>query len=115
MVPTDPHLFRLPADGEDRPRLLGSYAPESGLHFWPRRKRCPVSRTPVRDVELGPAGTLYAWTFPHVPRTGTVSFGATGGFAVGPVDLSEAFRVKAPLLEYQQDMSIATKIASSEE
>ncbi|MGY6500464.1 MAG: thiolase family protein [Acidimicrobiales bacterium] len=60
MLATDPHLFRLPAEGEDRPLLLGSYAPESGLHFWPRRRRCPVTATPVEDVELGPVGTLYA-------------------------------------------------------
>ncbi|HEY1118854.1 MAG TPA: OB-fold domain-containing protein [Acidimicrobiales bacterium] len=111
MVPTDPHLFRLPSDGEDRPRLLGSYAPESGLHFWPRRKRCPVSRTPVQDVELGPVGTLYAWTFLHVPRMGKVSFGDTGGYAVGQVDLPEGVRVQAPLMGSQHDWSIGDQMA----
>lgn len=110
-IPTDPHLFRLPGDGEDRPRLLGSYAPESNLHFWPRRKRCPVTRTAVADVELGPTGTLYAWTFLHVPRMGTVCFGHAGGYAVGQVDLPEGVRIQAPLVGTQDDWSIGDQMA----
>ncbi|MDY7105999.1 MAG: OB-fold domain-containing protein [Actinomycetota bacterium] len=111
MIATDPHLFRLPRPGEDRPRLLGSYAPESGLHFWPRRRRCPVTRTPVRDVELGPLGTLYAWTFLSVPRMGKVSFGETGGYGVGQVDLPEGVRIQAPLMGAQSDWSIGDEMA----
>ncbi len=110
MISTDPHLFRLPVDGEDRPRLLGSHAPASGLWFWPRRKRCPVTRTPVEDVDLGPFGTLYAWTFLHVPRMGQVSFGDTGGYAVGQVDLPEGVRIQAPLMGSQDDWSIGDEM-----
>ena len=110
MIATDPHLFRLPRPGEDRPRLLGSYAAESGLHFWPRRRRCPVTRTPVEDVELGPVGTLYAWTFLSVPRMGKVSFGETGGYGVGQVDLPEGVRIQAPLMGAQGDWSIGDEM-----
>jgi uncharacterized OB-fold protein len=111
MIPTDPTLFRLPVGDEDRPRLLGSYAPESGLHFWPRRQRCPVSRTPVVDAELGPVGTLYAWTFLQVPRMGTVSFGDAGGYGVGQVDLVEGVRVQAVLSGGPEDWSIGDEMA----
>jgi uncharacterized OB-fold protein len=110
LIPTDPHLFRLPADGEDRPRLLGSHAPASGLYFWPRRKRCPVSRTPVRDVDLAPIGTLYAWTFLQVPRMGNVSFGDVGGYGVGQVDLPEGVRIQAPLMGSADDWSIGDQM-----
>lgn len=111
MIATDPHLFRIPEAGEDRPRLLGSYAPASDLHFWPRRRRCPVTRTPVQDVELGPVGTLYAWTFLSVPRMGKVSFGETGGYGVGQVDLPEGVRIQAPLMGAQGDWAIGDEMA----
>ncbi len=84
-VPTDPRLFRLAEGDETRPRLLGSHAPESDLYFWPRRLRCPVTRTPVTDVDLSPEGVLYAWTFLYVPRMGSISFGDTGGYGVGQI------------------------------
>lgn len=111
LIATDEELFRLPGPGEDRPRLLGSFAPESGLHFWPRRRRCPVTRTLVEDVELGPTGTLYSWTFLHVPRMGKVSFGDAGGYAVGQIDLPEGVRVQAPLVGSQADWEIGNEMA----
>lgn len=111
MIATDPGLFRLPSGGEDRPRLLGSHAPESDLYFWPRRRRCPVTRTPVVDVELGPTGTLYAWTFLHVPRMGNVSFGDSGGYAVGQIDLPQGVRVQSPLVGSQDDWAIGDEMA----
>lgn len=111
MIATDPSLFRLPTGDERRPRLLGSHAAESDLYFWPRRRRCPVTRTPVVDVELGPTGTLYAWTFLHVPRMGDVSFGDTGGYAVGQIDLPQGVRVQSPLVGSQDDWAIGDEMA----
>ncbi len=111
MIETDPHLFRLPHDGEHRPRLLGSYAAASGLSFWPRRRRCPVTRTAVVDVELGPDGTLHSWTFLYVPRMGKVSFGDAGGYGVGQIDLAEGVRVQAPLAGAPGDWQIGDPMA----
>lgn len=111
MIPTDGELFRLPNPGEERPRLLASYAPASGLSFWPRRKRCPVTRTAVDDVDLGPTGILYSWTFLHVPRLGKISFGDSGGYGVGQVDLPEGVRVQAPLLGEPKDWAIGSTMA----
>lgn len=110
MIPTDDELFRLPDDGEQRPRLRGSFAPESGLYFWPRRKRCPVTRSAVRDVDLGPVGVLHSWTFLHVPRMGKVSFGDSGGYGVGQVDLPEGVRIQAPLMGTEADWSIGDEM-----
>jgi len=109
-VPTDPKLFRLAEGDETRPHLLGSYAPESGLSFWPRRYRCPVTHTPVTDVDLSPEGVLYAWTFLHVPRMGNISFGDSGGYGVGQIDLPEGVRIQAPLLGTTDDWKIGTKM-----
>ena len=110
MVPTDPRLFRLPEGDETRPHLLGSYASESGLYFWPRRRRCPVTRTELRDVVLSAEGVLFAWTFLHVPRMGSISFGDTGGYGVGQIDLPEGVRVQTPLLGTTEDWQIGTKM-----
>lgn len=111
LEPTDPRLFRLPAPGDDRPRLLGSYAETSGLYFWPRRRRCPVSGAPVSDCDLGPEGVLYAWTFLHVPRMGNISFGDMGGYGVGQIDLPEGVRIQAPLVGLPDDWHIGTTMA----
>jgi uncharacterized OB-fold protein len=111
VIPTDADLFRLPETGDDRPRLLGSHSPASGLSFWPRRKRCPVTGTEVHDVELGPVGVLYSWTFLHVPRMGKISFGDSGGYGVGQIDLPEGVRIQAPLLGTSEDWAIGTTMA----
>ncbi len=70
-----------------------------------------MTRTPVVDVELGPTGTLYAWTFLHVPRMGDVSFGDTGGYAVGQIDLPQGVRVQSPLVGSQDDWAIGDEMA----
>ncbi len=110
LVPTDPRLFRLPEGDESEPRLLGSYAERSGLSFWPRRRRCPVTGGAVVDCDLDPAGVLYAWTFLHVPRMGSISFGDAGGYGVGQVDLPEGVRIQAPLVGTPDDWQIGSRM-----
>jgi uncharacterized OB-fold protein len=105
-VVIDPELFRLSAEVGGRPSLLASYAEQSGLTFWPRRRRCPVTGAPVRDVELSPTGILYAWTFLHVSRMGQISYGSSGGYAVGQIDMPEGVRVQAPVRGTPDDWSI---------
>ena len=107
-VPTDPRLFRLAEGDECRPSLLGSHAPESNLYFWPRRLRCPVTRSAVTDIDLSSEGVLYAWTFLYVPRMGNISFGDSGGYGVGQIDLPEGVRIQAPLLGNTDDWQIGS-------
>ena len=52
----------------------------------------------MTDIDLSPEGVLYAWTFLYVPRMGSISFGDTGGYGVGQIDLREGVRIQAPLL-----------------
>lgn len=111
LIPTDPRLFRLPAATEERPRLLGSHAEASGLYFWPRRRRCPVTGGAVTDCDLSPEGDLYAWTFLHVPRMGSISFGETGGYGVGQIDLPEGVRIQAPLVGTPDEWQIGSRMA----
>jgi uncharacterized protein len=109
-VPSDPDLFRLTESDEERPRLLGSYSTSSGLSFWPRRRRCPVTLGPVVDVELSPIGELYAWTWLQVARMGAVTYGTGGGFGVGQIELPEGVRIQAPLKGSPEDWEIGSKM-----
>jgi len=69
-----------------------------------------VTGTAVQDVVLGAEGELFAWTFLHVPRMGSISFGDTGGYGVGQIDLPEGVRVQAPLLGTTDDWQIGTRM-----
>lgn len=89
--------FTVPAAGEGPPRLLGSYSPTADLHYFPRRRRCPVSQDPVVDVELSPKGVLYSWTFVVSPWMGKNRMGDLEGHGVGQVDLPEGVRVQTIL------------------
>ena len=70
-----------------------------------------MSGATVADCDLSPEGVLYAWTFLHVPRMGSISFGATGGYGVGQIDLPEGVRIQAPLVGTPDDWQIGTTMA----
>jgi len=98
--------FTIPDDPHESPRLLGSRCPSCGEHHFPRRVVCARCLAEgCEDVLLGPTGTLYTWTFVHVPlfakKDGTVS-----AYGVGQVDLPEGPRVQAILVGGPDDFSI---------
>ncbi len=95
----DGYFILAESDGEP-PRLLGSYSPQAGLTFYPRRRRCPVTEGPVEDVELSTEGELYAWTYVEAPMMGKQTFPLAGldaaaGYGVGQVDLPEGVRIQS--------------------
>lgn len=95
--PLEDGFFTLDAEGRS-PRLIGSYSEAADTYFFPRRRRCPLTGGPVRDVELSPEGELYAWTYVQSAWMGKSRFGATAeGHGVGQVDLPEGVRVQAVL------------------
>jgi uncharacterized OB-fold protein len=103
--------FTVPGDGEGPPRLLGSYSPAAELHFFPRRRRCPVSQEPVVDVELSPQGVLYSWTYVVSPWMGKNRMGDLEGHGVGQVDLPEGVRVQTILRGDMGDWEIGMPMA----
>jgi uncharacterized OB-fold protein len=105
-VPVKPGYFTVPADPAEPPRLLGSRCSECGEHFFPRRAicaKCHSERT--ADVELGPRGTLYSYTFVHFPLFGSTRVEHVG-YGVGQVDLPEGPRVQLPLAGKQEDFRV---------
>jgi uncharacterized OB-fold protein len=109
-VPVKPGYFTVPDDPATPPRLLGSRCEACGEHFFPSRAvcaRCLAERT--ADVELGPRGTLYSYTFVHFPLFGSTRIEHIG-YGVGQVDLPEGPRVQFPLAGRREDYRVGQTV-----
>ena len=105
-VPIEPGFFTVPDDPGESPRLLGSRCPKCGEHFFPRRVVCARCLAQgCEDVLLGSRGTLWTWTWVHVPFFGQKQ-AAGAGYGVGQVDLPEGPRIQAVLSGTQGDFAI---------
>lgn len=104
--PLEDGYFTMP-DGDEQPRLIGSYSPVADKYFFPRRRRCPLTAGPVEDILLSTTGELYAWTYVESAWMGKTRFGSTGdGHGVGQVDLPEGVRVQSILRGEMGDWEI---------
>ncbi len=109
-VAIEPGYFTVPDDAGEPPRLLGCRCPRCGEVFYPRRLVCAKClHEGSDDVELGPRGTLYTWTYVHVPlfakRDRTID-----AYGVGQVDLPEGPRVQAILVGGPDDFEIGMEL-----
>jgi len=109
-VPVKTGYFTVPDDPATPPRLLGTRCDECGEHFFPRRAVCAkcLSRR-TRNVELGPRGTLYSYTFVHFPLFGSMRVEHVG-YGVGQVDLPEGPRVQLPLAGKQEEYRVGMEL-----
>jgi uncharacterized OB-fold protein len=107
-IPADADLFELidPSAHLGAIRLLASYSEAADEHFWPRRRRCPLTATPVDDVVLAARGTLWSWSYAHLPWPGLTSPSGADGYGVGLIDLPEGPRVLGALIGVQGDWAI---------
>ena len=105
-VPIEPGFFTIPDDPSSPPQLLGSRCRACGEHFFPRRVVCARCLAQgCEDVLLGPQGTLWTFTWVHVPFFGQKR-SAGAGYGVGQVDLPEGPRIQAVLSGAQGDFAI---------
>jgi uncharacterized OB-fold protein len=106
-VPIEPGFFTIPGDPAEPPRLLGSRCRACGEHFFPRRRVCARCLAQgCEDVLLGPRGTLFTFTWVHVPFFGKKAADGGGGYGVGQVDLPEGPRIQAVLSGARGDLAI---------
>jgi uncharacterized protein len=97
-VPIAQGFFTVPEDPAERPRLLGSRCSACGEAFFPRRQVCArCLHEGCDDIELSPTGTIYTWTYVHVPLFAKAD-ADVAGYGVGQIDLPEGPRVQAILL-----------------
>jgi uncharacterized OB-fold protein len=108
-VPVKPGYFTVPDDPHEPPRLLASKCNACGEHYFPRRAICARAAClsdDVSDVEIGPRGTLFSYTFVHMPLFGSSNLEHMDGYGVGQVDLPEGPRVQLPLAGKKDDFRI---------
>ncbi len=76
---------------DDEPIVIhGSQSDELGTTYWPPRLRCPQTGGTVSDTTLATTGTLWSWTFVHLPWSGEETpNGVDDGYAVGLIDLDD--------------------------
>lgn len=103
-------FFTIPDDPTEAPRLLGSRCQSCGEVFYPRRFVCAKClHEGTDDLELGPRGTLYTWTYVHVPLFAKKD-GSVDSYGVGQIDLPEGPRVQAILVGGPDDFAIGMEL-----
>jgi uncharacterized protein len=109
-VPVEPGFFTIPEREGETPRLLGSRCRACGEVFFPRRVVCAkcLARD-TEDLELGPRGRLYTYTYTHVPMFGALR-ADVGGYGVGQIDLPEGPRVQSVLAGGPGDFAIGMEM-----
>lgn len=109
-LPIEAGFFTIPDDPAALPRLLGSACRICGEVFFPRRVICAKClEAGLDDLELGPRGTLYTYTWVHVPLFGALRSDAAG-YGVGQVDLEEGPRVQAVLSCPRETLAIGMSL-----
>ena len=104
--PVKAGYFTVPADPAIPPKLLGSRCQDCGEAFFPQRAVCAKCLSEnTAEAELGPAGTLYSYTFVHFPLFGSMKVEHVG-YGVGQIDLPEGPRVQVPLAGKQEDFRV---------
>jgi hypothetical protein len=102
--------FTVPDDAGETPRLLGSRCPNCGEYFFPRRMVCAnCLHEGCEEVLLGPHGSIYTWTYVHVPLFAKKD-AKVEGYGVGQVDLDEGPRVQSILVGGPGDFEIGMEV-----
>jgi uncharacterized protein len=98
-----PDYFEVDDDGV---RLKGSKCSACAEVFYPRRIVCAKClHEGCEDVLLSTRGTLYTWTWVHVPLFAKTD-STVSAYGVGQVDLPEGPRIQAILQGEPSDFSI---------
>lgn len=112
-VPIKAGYFTVPDDPNAAPKFLATRCDSCGEFFFPRRAICAKCLSEqTAEVELDGRGTLYSYTFVHIPLFGSTNIEHMEGYGVGQVDLPEGPRVQAPLAGKQADFRIGQQLVA---
>jgi uncharacterized OB-fold protein len=110
-VPIKAGYFTVPDDPAEAPKFLCTRCEDCGEVFFPRRAicaKCLSQRTAA--VECDGRGTLYSYTFVHIPLFGSTNIEHVEGYGVGLVDLPEGPRLQVPLAGKQAEFHVGQKL-----
>jgi len=108
-VPIKPGFFTVPDDPTAAPKIIGSKCNTCGEHYFPTRAICARAEclsADTSEVLMGPRGTLYSYTFVHMPLFGSSNLEHMDGYGVGQIDLPEGPRVQLPLAGKKDDFRV---------
>lgn len=111
-VPVKAGYFTVPADPDEAPRVIVSRCRDCGEYFFPKRLVC--AKCLSRDTEettVAARGTLYSYTFVHIPLFGSTKIEYQEGYGVGQVDLPEGPRIQLPLAGTQSEFAVGQAVA----
>jgi len=110
-VPIKPGFFTVPDDPAEAPRLIGTKCLRCDEHFYPRRAICAKCLSEqTAEVEMEARGTIYSYTFVHLPLFGSTNMEHADGYGVGQIDLPEGPRVQAPLAGKQAEFQVGRQV-----
>src|SRR5258706_8215632 len=102
--------FEVTDDPEAPVRLKGSKCRACGEVFYPRRLVCAKClHLGTEDVFLGTSGTLFTWTWVHLPLFAKTD-ATVSAYGVGQVDLPEGPRIQALLMGGPDDFVIGMQL-----
>ena len=102
--------FEVTGSGDAPVRLRGSRCRACDEVFYPRRLVCAKClHEGTVDVLLSTRGTLYTWTWVHVPLFAKAD-ATVSEYAVGQVDLPEGPRIQAILMGGPEEFSIGMQL-----
>ena len=110
-IPVKPGYFTVPDEPGRTPELLCSRCRACGEYFFPRRLVCAkcLSRE-SEEVRVPARGTLYSFTFVHLPLFGSTGVEYREGYGVGQVDLPEGPRVQLPLAGRREELRVGQPV-----
>jgi len=110
-IPIKEDFFTVPSSPQVPPKFLGTRCKECDEYFFPRRAICAKCNSQnTVDVEMSSRGTLYSYTFVHIPMFGSSAEEHKEGYGVGQVDLPEGPRLQMPLAGKQADFRVGLTV-----
>jgi uncharacterized OB-fold protein len=110
-VPIKEGFFTVPDDPAEDPKIIGSKCRNCGEYFFPRRSVCArCNSRGLADTEMSGRGTVYSFTFVHMPMFGSTNVEYRDGYGVGQVDLVEGPRMQLPLTGKHEDLRVGLEV-----
>lgn len=110
-IPARPGYFTVPDDPAATPEVVVSRCTECGEYFFPKRLVCAKCLSRKTDETTVPArGTLYSYTFVHIPLFGSTKIEYQEGYGVGQIDLPEGPRLQLPLAGKQAEFAVGQAV-----
>lgn len=110
-IPARPGYFTVPDDPGAPPEVIVSRCTACGEYFFPKRLVCAkcLSRK-TEETTVAARGTLFSYTFVHIPLFGSTKIEYQEGYGVGQIDLPEGPRLQLPLAGKQPEFRVGQPV-----